>query len=103
VVNTRLYTFDGNTFDATLQANGISVGTFTQPPFGYGYLGLAIYLTSSGQQYVNIPYINISQRSFTIEMWLIPYVGTGTAINQLDFGVFGQCDMYQKCFFSIAP
>ncbi|CAF4911961.1 unnamed protein product [Rotaria sp. Silwood1] len=69
------------------------------PVYHYGgYAGTAIALNSYDQQYVNIPYINISHQSFTLEVWFILLPPTGISINQTDFGIFGQCSTDQKCF-----
>ncbi|CAF3676415.1 unnamed protein product [Rotaria sp. Silwood1] len=97
--NIRLYKFDGNTYDTSLKANGNPIGTNSMPVYHYGgYAGTAIALNSYDQQYVNIPYINISHQSFTLEVWFILLPPTGISINQTDFGIFGQCSTDQKCF-----
>ena len=90
-----MYPFDGNPSDLTGYYSGVVLGL---PPPGYsgssyiGYYSLA--LTSSMSQYVQIPYINFSQQSFTLEVWIYPY----TYGNPSDFGIFSQCDSNFICF-----
>ena len=44
------------------------------------------------QQYVQIPFINLAQKSFTIELWLYPF-----SVTLSDNGIFGQCDSNGNC------
>lgn len=96
--NAILYTFDGNTRDASGLANGSPVGTYTLPSYYYGgFSGYTITLNASQQQYVNIPFIDFRNTSFTIELWLLPIsVGAGSGLPD-DFPIFGQCDASLTC------
>jgi hypothetical protein len=93
---TVLYPFDGNVNDLTGSSSGSLFGT-TLPGFtGTAYVGTyALLLTSGNNQYVQIPYINLGQQSFTLQMWIYP---TGSIIVPSDYGLFGQCDSNSICF-----
>jgi hypothetical protein len=91
---TVLFPFDGNLNDLT----GYATGTF----FGSGSIGYstgcyvgsqAASLTSTSSQYVQIPYVNLAQRSFTIETW----VYMQSSGSQVDYGIFSQCDSNSRC------
>jgi hypothetical protein len=89
---TILYPFDGNANDLNGDATGVLLGS-TIPGFGGGnYVGsFALSLSSISSQYVQIPYVNLSQ-SFTIEVWVMP-----TSAVLADYGIFGQCGSNNKC------
>ena len=54
----------------------------------------ALLLNSPGSnQYIEIPYVNLAQRSFTIETRLYP---TNTSVLN-DYGIFSQCDVNLIC------
>jgi hypothetical protein len=91
-----LYPFDGSTTDVINYASGSLFGT-TIPTYNpYAYIGTqALLLNSSNNQYVQIPYINLFQQSFTLQMWVYSY----TSLNiPSDYGLFGQCDSNSICF-----
>jgi hypothetical protein len=96
--NVRSYSFDGNTYDSNLIASGIGLAASGSTPgyIGNGYVGSAINLNWANGDYVEIPYINISYQSFTIEVWIVPFVPSSGAQN--DYGIFQQCDDNQICF-----
>ena len=89
---TALYPFDGNATDLSGSAPGT---TFGNPTYSiYSYVGsMALMVVASSQQYVQIPYVNLAQRSFTLETWLY----TSTITIPSDFGIFGQCDSNLIC------
>jgi hypothetical protein len=93
---TLLYTFDGNFNDMTGYATGTAFGSPAVPGFTSGsnnYVGSqALILAVGSQQYVQIPYVNLAYRSFTIEVWV--YL-TGPLLA--DYGIFGQCDSNGNC------
>ncbi|CAF3733168.1 unnamed protein product [Rotaria socialis] len=87
---TALYTFDGNTNDQSGYLSGTASGS---PSFLYSsYVGQAIFLTSSSQQYVQIPNIGFSE-SFTLQTW----INTGGLSMTNDYGIFSQCDSSSIC------
>ncbi|CAF2062099.1 unnamed protein product [Rotaria magnacalcarata] len=88
---TALYTFDGNTNDQSGYLSGTASGS---PSFVYSsYVGQAIFLTSSSQQYVQIPNINFFEKSFTLQTW----INTGSLSMTNDYGLFSQCDSSSIC------
>jgi hypothetical protein len=80
---TVLYTFDGNANDLNGDATGVLFGS-TLPTFAGGnYVGTgAVSLAGASSQYVQIPYVNLSQ-SFTIEVWISP-----TTPMLTEYGIF---------------
>ena len=90
-----MYSFDGNPSDLTGYYSGVALGL---PSPGYSvnsYIGYySLVLTSRMSQYVQIPYLSLAQQSFTLEVWILPYVYT----NPSDFGIFSQCDSNFICF-----
>ncbi|UJR21688.1 hypothetical protein I4U23_024765 [Adineta vaga] len=88
-----LYPFDGNYNDITGYATGIPYGLAISSVAYTGYMSQAVYLTLSTPQYIQIPYINLSKRSFTLQAWVYP--GTLNATN--DLGIFSQCDTNMIC------
>ena len=62
---TVLYPFDGNYNDLTGYATGTPYGSPIFSSNYPGYISQAVYLPSGSQQYIQIPYVNLSQRSFT--------------------------------------
>lgn len=96
LVTTIIYPFDGG-FDA-LGEFGQSLGFGSSTPgfTGTYYVGNQS-LSLSGppqQQYVQIPFVNLAQKSFTIEAWLMIHNWVGLAN---DYGIFGQCDSNGNC------
>lgn len=89
---TVLYPFDGNANDLSGSATGT---TFGGPAYSASaYVGsMALVLVASSQQYIQIPYVNLAQRSFTLETW----VYTSTITIPSDFGIFSQCDSNLIC------
>jgi hypothetical protein len=85
---TAIWNFDGNTDDQYNIYNGIAVNT---PSYATGYTnltGTALKLNAAASQYVNIsnPFLNLTYRSFTVEIWFYP-----TTLVSSDYGLFGQC------------
>lgn len=91
---TVIYPFDANTNDVSGYATGTAFGLSPPGYTGSCYIGYqALVLTSSYQQYILIPYVNLSRRSFTIETWVMLY---NTAVSG-NYGLFGQCDSNSMC------
>ncbi|CAF1146911.1 unnamed protein product [Adineta ricciae] len=90
---TVLYPFDGNYNDLTGYATGTPYGSPIFSTNYPGYLSQAVYLPAGSQQYIQIPYVNLSQRSFTVQTWVYPTVIS--AGN--DLGIFSQCDSNSIC------
>ncbi|CAF3465703.1 unnamed protein product [Rotaria socialis] len=91
-VTIAYWSFDAITTDLYNVYNGILVNsasyfsnTINSPYVGNGR-GLS--LTSSSNQYftVSSPFLDLSNKSFTIEAWIYPIIG-----STVDFGIFGQC------------
>ncbi|CAF5032358.1 unnamed protein product, partial [Rotaria sp. Silwood1] len=55
--------------------------------FSTGYIGQAILLAVSLSQYVVVPYIDFTSKSFTVEMWI--YLST---LRTSDINLFGECE-----------
>jgi hypothetical protein len=89
---TVLYTFDGNANDLTGTNTGVLFGT-SLPTYNQGsYVGTgALYLQAVSLQYIEIPYVNLSQ-SFTIEVWISPTAAAGV----FDFAIFNQIGSNNK-------
>lgn len=86
-----LYPFDGNYNDVTGYATGTPTGSMS---FGNpGYVSQAVTFPSPTYQYIQIPEVNLSKRSFTLQAWLYPTTLTVGG----EFGVFGQCDTSSVC------
>ena len=90
---TVLYPFDGNTNDLSGYATGVALGSSTPSFSSEGYVNEAIRLIASSQQYVQIPSIDLTNRSFTIQAWLY----TTTLSSSSDYGIFCQCDVNSIC------
>ncbi|CAF4556760.1 unnamed protein product [Rotaria sp. Silwood1] len=91
---TALYPFDGNTNDQSGYYTGVAFGTSVPSfPSAGAYIGQAIYLNPASQQYVQIPNINLSKQSFTLQAWLYPQSKTTSS----DYGIFSQCDSSSVC------
>ena len=89
-----IYPFDANTNDVSGYATGTAFGLSPPGYTGYCYVGYqALTLASSYQQYISIPYVNLSQRSFTIETWIMLYSSAASG----NYGLFGQCDSNSIC------
>ncbi len=85
---TAIWNFNNNTNDQYNIYNGIAVNA---PTYATGYTNLtntALKLNAPASQYVNIsdPFLNLTYRSFTIEIWFYP-----TTLASSDYGLFGQC------------
>ena len=87
------WTFDGHTYDAS--NNGYDGEIVNGAAFNCGYIDQAIILRNSSRQFVNIPYINLVKRSFTVEAWI--YLYTSKPVG--DAFIFIQCDtnVLDKC------
>ena len=88
-----LWTFDGNTND---QYNIYNAVPFNGPSYVMGYTGqnnTALSFDNASSQYVSIssPYVNLTYRSITVEMWFYP-----TTLTSADYGLFGQCQTTAK-------
>ena len=51
-------------------------------------------VASASQQYVQIPYVNLAQQSFTLQLWIYPTITNTSG----EMGIFGQCDSSSICF-----
>ena len=91
---TVLYPFDGNMNDMSGYASGTAFGSTVASTTGFAYIGQALGLGSASQQFVQIPYVNFAQQSFTLQMWIYP-LNTNTSA---EVGIFGQCDSSSVCF-----
>lgn len=90
---TVLYPFDGNVTDSTGRFSGIA---YNSPTYvNQSYTGSrALSLNNPGtNQYIEIPYVDLSKRSFTIQTWLF---FTATSILN-DYGLFSLCDFNSTC------
>ncbi|CAF1626326.1 unnamed protein product, partial [Didymodactylos carnosus] len=78
--------------DNTGLYNGVLINN---PTFVEGYVGNAVYLNSSpslGQeQWIEIPFVNLSYQSFTIEMWI-----KSTGSYETDYRIFVECESLRK-------
>jgi hypothetical protein len=93
---TVLYTFDGSATDMTGSVSGSLFGAPIPGFTNNAYVGAyALNLNANTNQYVQIPYINLGQQSFTLQMWVYVY---GTIVVPSDYGLFGQCDSNSICF-----
>jgi hypothetical protein len=85
---TAFWDFDNNTNDQNNVYNGVPINA---PSYVTGYTNLsstALSLNGASSQYVSVasPFLNLTYRSFTIEIWLYP-----TILTSSDYGLFGQC------------
>jgi hypothetical protein len=93
---TVLYPFDGNANDISGYGTGTLYGS-TAPGFTsnsiMGSRAIVMNSPTFQTQYVQIPYINLAQQSFTIEAWIYPV----NQASMVDYGIFSQCDSNNKC------
>ena len=91
--NIIVYPFDQNYNDLSGLRGGIGFGS-TAPGYDYAYIGLACLrlTTAASLQYIQIPEIDFSQKSFTIETWLF-YNGP----SNNESAIFSQCDINNVC------
>jgi hypothetical protein len=91
---TALYSFDGNSNDLSGHLSGVAYGSpipgYTPPT---SYIGQAIDLDPTNQQYIRIPAVNFRQRSFTIQLWLFLRSGASTS----NYALFSQCGSDSIC------
>ncbi len=88
---TVLYPFDGNANDLNGDTTGVAFGSAAVVYNQGSYVGTgSLYLTATSFQYVEIPYVNLSQ-SFTIEVWISP-----TTPAVFDFAIFNQIGSNNK-------
>ncbi|CAF1165985.1 unnamed protein product [Rotaria sordida] len=78
---TALYPFDGNTNDQSGYYTGTGFGTSIPSYSTVAYISQSIVLSPNSQRYVQIPNINLSKESFTLQTWLRP----GTINTSTDF------------------
>ena len=83
-----LWNFDGNTNDQYGTYNAVPANA---PSFVTGYTGqsnTALAFDGSSSQYVimSSTFVDLTNKSFTVEMWFYP-----TALTSGDYGLFGQC------------
>jgi hypothetical protein len=83
-----LWSFDGNTNDQYNTYNAVAVNG---PSYVTGYTNqsdTALAFNGSLSQYVvmNAAFVNLTNQSFTVEMWFYP-----TMLTSGVFGLFGQC------------
>ena len=93
---TALYPLDGNANDISGYATGTLFGS-TAPGFTtnsmIGSRAIVMNTPTFQAQYIQIPYINLSQKSFTIEAWIYPV----NLSSVVDHGIFSQCDSNNNC------
>lgn len=93
---TALYPLDGNANDISGYATGTLFGS-TAPGFTsnsmIGSRAIVMNTPTFQTQYIQIPYINLAQRSFTIEAWIYPV----NLSSVVDHGIFSQCDSNSNC------
>jgi hypothetical protein len=90
---TVLYPFFGNTLDLSGSLGGTALG-LTAPAYTMSWTNTySLAVTSTNQQYVSIPYVNLAKQSFTLEVWLYLINNVG----QVDYGVFGVCGSDLVC------
>ncbi|CAF1552412.1 unnamed protein product [Adineta steineri] len=87
---TALYPFDGNYNDIIGYNTGVPSNS---PSFQTGYVSQSVYFTYGSQQFIQIPNINLTKQSFTLQAWLLPTSMSSTN----DLAIFGQCDSNSKC------
>lgn len=95
-MTTALYSFDGHVMDLMTSSVGFVIGPDPTPYQLNSYIGTqALYINhpSTAQQYIQISYIDLSQKSFTIELWL----SILTSVLTTDYGIFSQCDSNNIC------
>lgn len=93
---TALCAFHGNVNDLPSFAVGVVIGNDPTPYTPISYIGtrsLVLNYPTIAHRYIQIPYINLSQKTLTIEVWLHPMM---TALMN-DHGIFGQCDSDSVC------
>jgi hypothetical protein len=72
----------------TSVGNGNNADSTLAPTYVSGWVGNALSLIQSNSQRVNAPYVNVMQRSFTIEMWVY---WTTAAVSPGEIGLWGIC------------
>ncbi|CAF1552607.1 unnamed protein product [Adineta steineri] len=92
-ITTALYPFDGNYNDIIGYNTGIPTNSPTFSVSYPGYVSQAVYFTSGSQQFIQIPNINLTKQSFTLQAWLWPTTMSSTN----DLAIFGQCDSNSRC------
>jgi hypothetical protein len=91
-----LYTFDGNVNDMSGYYSGTLLGTPLPWFITNAYVGSqTINFYATYYEYVQIPYIALSQQTFTLQIWVLVYY---PLIFPSDYGIFGQCDSNSVCF-----
>lgn len=87
------WTFEQNVNDVS--GNGFHGQIVNGAAFTDGYIGQAIQLKANDTQFVNVPYINLVNRSFTIEMWIYMNISRPTG----DSSIFSQCEvhLFSRC------
>ena len=91
---TVLYPFDGNMNALNGYATGTAFGSPVASINANAYIGQSVFLASASQQYVQIPYVNLAQQSFTLQLWINPTITSTSG----EMGIFGQCDSSSICF-----
>lgn len=95
---TRSYAFDGNLYDSVGTAPGTPLGVPLSTSYNtLAMAGQAYILTSFFFQYMSIPYVNLSQQSFTLQLWIVPYIDNATEI-----AIFSQCGSTDNICFSLS-
>lgn len=85
---TALYPFDSNINDLSGYNIGIPSGlTALDYTPTTAYIRQAIGLTASNNHYIRIPYINLRQQSFTIQLWCFIL----NSVSVTDYPLFSQC------------
>ena len=80
--------FEQNVNDVS--GNGFNGQIINGAAFTGGYIGQAIQLKTNDTQFVNVPYINLVNRSFTIEVW----VNLNILRPNGDLSIFSQCELH---------
>lgn len=84
-----LWSFDGHTLDTYGRYDAVSQNGPTYVTGINGQSGTALAIDQSASQYVVISssFVDLTYKSFTVEMWFYP-----TALTELDTGLFSQCE-----------
>ena len=78
---------------------GVSFGASISLYFAQtGIAGSTVYLNSFSNQYISIPYVNLSQQSFTFQIWFAYYFDNTT----MDLTLFSQCGFNDNICFRLS-
>ncbi len=90
--NVAYWSFDATTTDLYNSYNGTLINSpsyfassSSQPYVGVGR-GLSLLSSSSQYFSASSPFLDLSYKSFTVELWIYPIIS-----SNIDYGIFGQC------------